>query len=139
MGATGAERVWTGLMGWPLDSNAIIEAVAGIPSAGRALHQATSCEWCGYSAISRLEVFGFPKLTSADERALETLLDQFDEVAITEQVITEGIRIRRLIRMKAPDAIIAASALLNQAAVVTRNVADFKGVPGLIVVDTAAL
>jgi predicted nucleic acid-binding protein len=38
--------------------------------------------------------------------------------------------------MKAPDAIIAATALLQQAEVITRNTADFKKVVGLPVLDT---
>ena len=41
-------------------------------------------------------------------------------------------------RLKSPDAIIAATALLQQAEVVTRNTADFKKVPGLTVLDTAS-
>ena len=38
--------------------------------------------------------------------------------------------------MKAPDAIVAATALLQQAELVTRNTADFKKVAGLSVLDT---
>jgi len=46
-------------------------------------------------------------------------------------VIDEAIRLRRWYRLKSPDAIIAATALLQGAEVVTRNVGDFKKVAGL--------
>jgi hypothetical protein len=126
-------------MRWLLDSNVFIEAAGGVPSASRVLEQATASEWCGFSAISRLEIFSFPSLTPADQQTFETLLSQFIEVPVSGQVVSEAIRIRRLVRMKTPDAIIAASALVNQAALVTRNVADFKRAPGLTVIDTTTV
>ena len=48
----------------------------------------------------------------------------------------EAIRLRRLHKLKTPDAIIAATALLQQAEVITRNTTDFKKVAGLSVLDT---
>jgi predicted nucleic acid-binding protein len=126
-------------MRWLLDSNTIISAIAGLASAGRALHQATTCEWCGYSAITRLEVFSFPRLTAGEEQALNALLEQFIEVPIDSAVITEAIRIRRLGKMRTPDAIIGACARLNNAELVTRNIKDFSRVPGLTVIDLATL
>jgi predicted nucleic acid-binding protein len=126
-------------MRWLLDRNVMIEAAAGVPSAARAMQTATTCEWCGFSAISRLEIFGFPGLTTTDEQTFEALLRQFVEVGVDNPVLAEAIRLRRLVRMKTPDAIIGATALLNQASLVTRNIADFKHTPGLTVVDTATL
>ena len=40
--------------------------------------------------------------------------------------------------MKSPDAIIATTALLQQAEVVTRNTSDFKKVAGISVLDTSS-
>ncbi len=48
----------------------------------------------------------------------------------------EAIRLRRLYRLKSPDAIIAATALLRQTGIVTRNISDFQNVSGLSVLDT---
>jgi predicted nucleic acid-binding protein len=126
-------------MRWLLDSNVMIEAMAGVSSASRALQRAARCEWCGFSAISRLEIFGFPKLTPADDQRLEVLLGQFIEVPVSDGVIAEAIRIRKLIRIKTPDALIAASAMANQATLITRNLSDFRQVPGLKVIDTTTL
>ena len=123
-------------MRWVLDSNVWIEAAAGVPHAKRALARAATIDWCGFSAISRLEVLGFPNLTPVEENGLLVLLSQFNEIAIMSDVIDRAIALRRQARIKAPDAIVAATALLQQAEVVTRNTADFKKVSGLTVVDT---
>jgi len=46
-----------------LDTNIIIEAVGGSAPAVTLLEKAVSSEWVGYSAITRLELFGYPSLT----------------------------------------------------------------------------
>lgn len=123
-------------MRWMLDSNVWIEAASGVPYAKRALAKAAAVDWCGFSAISRLEVLGFPNLAPAEENGLLTMLSQFNEVPIASDVIDRAIQLRRQVRMKAPDAIIAATALIQQAEIITRNTADFKKVTGLSVLDT---
>ena len=127
------------LMRWILDSNVWIEGVAGVPHATRALLRAGAIDWCGFSAMSRLEVFGFPGLTPQGEQRFATLLAQFHEVLVSTEVIDAAIRLRRQLRIKAPDAIVAATVLFEQANLVTRNVSDFKRVPGLSVVNSATL
>jgi predicted nucleic acid-binding protein len=124
-------------MRWLLDTNIIIDAFAGKALAVKALTKARSdaAEWVGYSAITRLEVLGFAGLNAADDKGLRELLDQFDEASITSAVIEEAIRIRKSSRIKAPDAIISATAIVFRAELVTRNTTDFKAVPHLTVID----
>ena len=86
--------------------------------------------------MTKLEALGYSSLTAADDGALRELLAQFEEVPVMPAVIEEAIRLRRLHKLKSPDAIIAATALLQQAEVVTRNTADFKKVAGLVVLET---
>jgi len=126
-------------MRWVIDSNVWIEGVAGAPDAVKALVLAGGIEWCGFSAMSRLEVFGFPNLTVDDERRFQTLLAQFHEIPVSSNIIDAAIQLRRQVRIKAPDAIIAASALHEGADLITRNVADFKKIPGLKMVSPADL
>ena len=128
-------------MRWLLDTNTIIDAFAGKADAVKALAKARSdaVEWVGYSAVTRLEVLGFAGLNASDDYGLRELLDQFNEASITAAVINEAFRIRKSIRIKAPDAIIAATAIVFQAKVVTRNIADFNGIPGLAVIDPTTL
>jgi predicted nucleic acid-binding protein len=126
-------------MRWLLDSNVWIEAAAGVSHASNALAKAAAADWCGYSSISRLEVFGFPKLSAVEENGLQVLLSQFHEIPVSGEVIDTAIQLRRQVRMKSPDAIVAASALLEKADLVTRNVADFQKIPGLKVVDSTTI
>ena len=125
-------------MRWLLDTNVWIDAHAGKSDAGRVFAQARAVQgtWIGFSAMTKLEALGYSGLTTADDKALRELLAQFEEVPAMPAVIDEAIRLRRLHKLKSPDAIIAATALLQQAKVVTRNTADFKKVAGLSVLDT---
>lgn len=87
-----------------------------------------------YSAITRIEVLGLPNLSEQEEAAVRRLLNEFDEIAVTNAVIERTIQIRKAVRIKIPDALIAASAETAQAIIVTRNTSDFQRVPGLTVV-----
>jgi len=121
-----------------LDSNIFIYAAAGEERAIAALDAASEAEWAGYSALSRLELFGFPLLKPHHEERLATLLACFDEVPIDKRVIDDAIVIRRRRKIKVPDAIIAASARLMGATLVTRNAVDFMHIPDLVLRDPFA-
>ena len=122
-----------------LDTNVWIDAMSGEPEAARALTIAIANEWCGFSAMTRLEVLSYSGLTASDITDWRTLLSGAVEVPMSETVIEEAARLRRTVRMKTPDAIIAATALLENAALVTRNLGDFRRVPGLMVIEPVAV
>ena len=126
-------------MRWLLDTNVWIDAHAGQVDATRvfAKARATPGAWVGFSSMTRLETLGYSGLTADDDKALRELLAQFEELQIPALVIDEAIRLRRLYKLKSADAIVAATALLQRAELVTRNTADFKKVQGLSVLDTA--
>ena len=126
-------------MRWLLDTNVWIDAHAGQGDATRVFAEArgTPGAWVGFSAMTRLETLGYSGLTADDDKALRQLLGEFEEIQIAAAVIDEAIRLRRLYNLKSPDAIVAATAWLQQAELVTRNTADFKKVEGLSVLDTA--
>ena len=128
-------------MRWLLDTNVLIDAFAGRPDSVRAITSARTAglEWIGYSAITRLEVLGFPGLNAADEMGLGNLLVQFGEAPIDDAVIERAIEIRRSVRIKIPDALVAATALIYEANLLTRNTGDFKNVPDLSVLDPATM
>src|SRR5665213_2052832 len=114
-------------MRWLLDSNILIDALAGLPHGARVLREARQRTEVSviYSAITRIEVLGFPNLSEQEEAAVRRLLNGFEEVPISNAVIERTIQIRKSVRIKIPDALIAASAEIFQASVVTRNSADF--------------
>lgn len=50
---------------------------------------------------------------------------------LLEDIIEETIRLRKQIKIKIPDAIIAATALTNNMTLITRNTNDFTGIVNL--------
>ena len=115
-------------MRYVVDTNVWVYAAAGITKAVGALDMAAEAEWAGYTAITRLELFGYPGLRSGEEELLRSMLACFDEVDVSGGIVDKAIEIRRKRRMKAPDAIIAATAVVMKATLVTRNVQDFRGI-----------
>jgi predicted nucleic acid-binding protein len=128
-------------MRWLLDTNVVIDAFAGRADTVKAIAsaRAAALEWIGYSAVTRLEVLGFPGLTDADELGLRNLLGQFSEAPIDAAVIERAIEIRRSVRIKIPDALVAATALIYEATLITRNAVDFKNIGGVSVLDPATM
>ena len=128
-------------MRWLLDTNVLIDAFAGRSDSVRAITSArtASLEWIGYSSITRLEVLRFPGLNGADEIGLRNLLAQLSEAPIDDAVIERAIEIRKSVRMKIPDAVVAATALVYEANLVTRNTGDFKNIPGVSLLNPAIM
>ena len=115
-----------------LDSNIFI--YAALPEQAmlreRLLEQSVSA-----SAISRIEVFGYHRLTRKHEQHLEKMFNAVDVIPITDAVVAMAIRLRQQRRMSLGDAIVAATALEYGMAIWTHNVKDFAWVEGLIVYD----
>lgn len=122
-------------MRYLLDTNIIIEAVGGSAPAVEIFEKAVRSDWVGYSSITRLELFGYPDLTSEEENVLEVVIGEIEEKAVTSSVVDRAIEIRRAVRIKTPDAIIAATAMDAGAILVTRNEDDFKSIDGLEIVN----
>lgn len=88
------------------------------------------------SAIVRAEVLAWHRHSTESLDAARVLLDVFELVPVTSTIADEGARIRRETGLKLPDALIAATALLQSVALVTANGKDFRRVPGLALVET---
>jgi len=87
------------------------------------------------SVISRLEILGFHGLQSGEQTYCEFAFQILQQLPVDEAVLEEAILLRKAHKMKLADSIIAATALLNNAELHTRNVSDFKGIPGLTLVN----
>jgi len=88
------------------------------------------------SAIVRAEVLAWHGHTAMSLTTALALLDVCQLVPVNAVVADEGARVRRETGMKLPDALIAATALLQSAALVTANAKDFRRVPSLTLIET---
>lgn len=87
------------------------------------------------SVITTMELLGWRGHTGQSRIDAENLLHSMGEIAISRQVVEQVIKLRSLMAIKLPDAIIAASALIEGIPLMTRNTADFKMIPGLVLID----
>jgi len=86
------------------------------------------------SIITKIEVLGFN--TSASQyRILTDFMDDTSIFELTEEVADICIDLRKKYKTKLPDAIIAATALVYEFTLITRNVSDFKNIKNLKIVD----
>ncbi len=92
------------------------------------------------SVVTRIEVLGWPGFSDRADALLvaERLLSALCEEPVTEPIVAATISIRRLHRLKVPDALIAATAQVLGLPLMTHNLSDFKRVPGLVLIDPLA-
>ena len=83
------------------------------------------------SAISKVEVLGYPLLTNEERRCFEGFFREFVVLPISDEIIDAAIGLRQQRKMPLGDSIVAATALCHGLTLVTRNVQDFSGIEGL--------
>ena len=89
------------------------------------------------SAITKVEVIGFHKLNENEKQQFVEFFDNIITLPITNNIITEAIRLRQQHRRSLGDSIIAATALLHNLPVLTNNIDDFSDIEGLQVIALA--
>jgi predicted nucleic acid-binding protein len=84
-----------------------------------------------FSPIIRIELLSFAGLSQEEEQVIEDLLSQFNSVPLLQEIENQTIQLKRKYKIKVPDAIIAATAIHQDAFLVTRNVQDFQEITEL--------
>jgi predicted nucleic acid-binding protein len=119
-----------------IDSNTVIDYLAG-------LHPEKALKWLNQiideginvSVITKIEVLSYnPDI----EDNYQILIEFFESAAVfglTEEIVDRTIRLRQKQKIKLPDAVIAATALVNEPTLISRNTKDFKNIKGLEVLD----
>ena len=87
------------------------------------------------SELSKVEVLGYHKISLPEIVFFELSFTAVTIIAVNTTIIEEAIKIRQQKPISTADAIIAATALKNNLALITRNEADFKLIPGLQVIN----
>ena len=66
---------------------------------------------CAYSAVTRMELLGYPNITNDEERLITDRLSKLTYLAITTEIEDLAIALRRTRKVKLPDALVAGTAL----------------------------
>ena len=120
-------------LGLLIDSNVIIELHSNKLDEARIQLLENNPVFC--FDISKIEVLGFP-LALVDETELRHFFNCLPSISLDDKIIEMSILIRKTNKIKLGDAIIAATALVSDPTLLTRNVTDFKRIEGLVVLDS---
>ena len=90
------------------------------------------------SAVSYVEVLGYHRLTPEDRDDLRRFFDTATVLPLDQQILDQAVALRQQRRMSLGDSLVAATAVVHSRTLVTRNVDDFRWIPGLNVIDPLA-
>jgi predicted nucleic acid-binding protein len=117
---------------YTLDTNAIIyyldEDAAVVPVLEPILAQDVAIF---VSVVTELELLSHPGLTEEDIAEIAQVLTSMVVFPLESRLAQLAGTIRRQYRLKTPDSIVAATALLTRTTLVTRNIRDFQEIATL--------
>ena len=115
-----------------IDTNVVIDFSHGIFSASAKRFVANILnKQPVISTITKIELLGF----SFVPPQMENFVRYASIIVLNDRVVDKTIEIRKLHRIKLPDAVIAATALVYNLTLLTRNVSDFRNIQNLSVIN----
>jgi predicted nucleic acid-binding protein len=122
-----------------IDTNAVIDYLGNkLPASGMDFMNTVIDAVPNISVVTKIEVLGF----NAPEQHYQLLTNFINDATVLDlsnNVVEASIDIRKKHKTKLPDAIIAATALVYDLVLISRNTSDFKNIDGLQVIDPHSL
>ena len=115
-----------------IDSNIIIYSI--LPDY-QYLHVVFNTSYVYCSSISYVEVLGFEKITHQAKDYFEIFFQSTVLLPVSDKVIQRATELRQIKKMKLGYSLIASTALVNNLAIVTRNVSDFEHIQELKILN----
>lgn len=115
-----------------LDSNILIYGAGG---AEPQLDAILSRSDLSAASVTRIETLGFARLTETHRHWFEVAFGRMKILALDEAVAERAIALRQVRNMRLADAIIAATALVHEIPLVTRNTRDFQHIEELQLIN----
>jgi len=84
------------------------------------------------SVITKIETLGFPFQNKEEYKLLLEICGQLKIIPLNDLIVEETITLRKLYKIKLPDAVIYATALVESLPLLTNNIKDFQHLNGKV-------
>ncbi len=123
-----------------IDTNILIYHTQGAKPATEFLNEQVIKGSFHISILTKIEFLGWDKHTPEGFKKCNQLIELSNVFPMGDNIANKAIELRRgsKVKMKLADAVMAATALLNNLALATRNTDDFKGIEGLEIINPFA-
>lgn len=123
-------------MNYLLDTNVVINYLDGsLPVSGMQLLNTIVDDAPMISIITKMETLGYNFTSNDEQTTLETFINGSTILDLNNDIVNKTIDIKKGKKIKLPDAIIAATAIVYDLVLVSRNISDFKNISGINVID----
>ncbi len=122
-----------------IDNNAISNFFSGLfTDKGMAFMAEVLDQTPTISVITEIEALSWVSTDKSKEDIVKSFVHDATVLALTPTVVAQCVSIRRSRRIKTPDAIIAATAIVHNLSLITSD-SDFENIQGLQIIDPHSL
>ena len=114
-----------------IDTNILIYHTKGSQAVSSFMSDLVAQRAFNISILTKIEFLGWEKHTPEGFQKCEQLVKLANIYPVDEDIAEQAIGLRRRVKIKLADAVIAATALANNLKLATRNMEDYKAVKQL--------
>ena len=114
-----------------IDTNILIYHTKGSQAVSSFMGDVVGQRAFNISILTKIEFLGWEKHTPEGFQKCEQLVKLANIYPVDEDIAEQAIGLRRRVKIKLADAVIAATALVNNLKLATRNMEDYKAVKEL--------
>ncbi len=116
-----------------LDTNVIIGLLKNTPATSELL-ATNQCkpDACAVSQITRIELFSYPDLSEKEDQTIRVLLEVVHVIRLDDEIEQVAIAIRKKKKLRLPDAVVAATAVVKDLQLLTFDKSLLKAFESVI-------
>ncbi len=114
-----------------IDTNILIYHTKGSQPATDLITNLIAQHSFNISILTKIEFLGWDKHTPDGFEKCNRLIENANIYPVDDDIASKAIELKRKVKIKLADSVIAATALLNNLKIVTKNIDDFNGIEGL--------